>query len=320
LVTVHEPLALRVLDPAHQAAAERLALLLERAGGDGYKVRAAILREPGAGPWWVGDGGPAVRIDAIGDRPALLHVDRITEVVTAFEAVEPLLDRIEALTGWVIEPGGSADVPGDDTVIIALDTLRGDIPYARLALAIPTALVSAQADSPVAPDQLRDVPLPARLVARAADLSIDDAGALATGDLLILVDGGWGATLTLAGLGDVAAILDPATGKLVHAPAWNGRDATLSDDEPTAADQMRALRVPVAVRLPDVAVTAGDLASLREGGTLPLGAVTAGLAVELLVGGRPIASGEIVRLGDRFAVHVDRLAPAPAATTTVETD
>lgn len=305
--------AVRSLDPQRQAAAERLALLVERAPVDDGVVLHAAIGASGEGWWWVGDDAVAVRIDALDGTAAALHPDRIGEVVAAFESAAPLLDALESVTGWVIEPGGSSPRAPDDSIILRVSASRNGTSVAELAIAVPPALAETATGSVASADLLRNVPLSATMFVRAVELTIDDADALATGDLLILSEGGWRATLSLPGMGDVAAVLEPGSGALVHAPAWNGREMPVSDDEPPAADRIRELRVPVALRMPDIAVTAGDLAGLREGGTLPLGPVTAGLAVELAIGGRVIAHGEIVRLGDRFAVHVDRLAPtAPA--------
>ncbi|SOB86450.1 Flagellar motor switch/type III secretory pathway protein FliN [Sphingomonas guangdongensis] len=305
-----EALDLRTLDPVRQGAAERLALLLERApAGEGVTLRAS-LRDDRSGWWWVGDDSVSVSIDSVAGNAAALHPERVDEVVAALATAEPLLDAVESVTGWVIEPGRAVrDVP-QDSVVVSIAASRNGTAWITLSLAVPTALAAATQTEAVTNRWLRDVPLPAALSIAAAALAIDDAAALGPGDLLVLPAGPWRGTVTIAAQGDLAVALEPGSGTLVHAPAWNGRDGALDDDQP-AADRMRELRVSVAVGLPDVAVTAADLAALREGGTLPLGPVTAGLAVTLSVGGRVIAAGEIVRLGDRFAVHVDRLASVP---------
>jgi flagellar motor switch protein FliM len=73
--------------------------------------------------------------------------------------------------------------------------------------------------------------------------------------------------------------------------------------------------VPVTLRLPEQAVDAATLAALTPGMVIPLSPLVQGLQVDLLVGGRRIARGEIVEMGASFAVHVDESfssAPAPA--------
>ena len=66
-----------------------------------------------------------------------------------------------------------------------------------------------------------------------------------------------------------------------------------------------AFSVPVTVRLPVQHFDAATLGALREGSSLPIVPLTQGLQVELLVGGRKIATGSIAEIGDSFAVVID---------------
>jgi flagellar motor switch/type III secretory pathway protein FliN len=66
--------------------------------------------------------------------------------------------------------------------------------------------------------------------------------------------------------------------------------------------------VPVTVRLPAQHFGAAALAALGQGSTLPLAPLTQGLQVELLVGGRKIAEGEIVEIGDNFGILIAQTA------------
>ena len=91
----------------------------------------------------------------------------------------------------------------------------------------------------------------------------------------------------------------------------------------TSAQSLSGLTVPVAVHLADIAVSQADLAGMAETGTLDIGAVSEGLRVALSIGGRPIGHGEIVRVGDRFAVLLEQTTPAaeppePAAASLAE--
>ncbi len=91
-------------------------------------------------------------------------------------------------------------------------------------------------------------------------------------------------------------------------------------DSSEAAGGTLSLTVPVTVRLPAIGVAAAELATLAEGGTVRLMPLAEGLEVELLVAGRPIATGELVRLGDDFAVLVERIAGRAAASSVLPTD
>ena len=75
--------AVRPIDLAQQAGAERLAMLLEHAGTGSIAIRATIAHDPGAGCWLLGGDGPALRIDRLGDVPARLHPERTDAVVSA---------------------------------------------------------------------------------------------------------------------------------------------------------------------------------------------------------------------------------------------
>jgi flagellar motor switch/type III secretory pathway protein FliN len=79
--------------------------------------------------------------------------------------------------------------------------------------------------------------------------------------------------------------------------------------------------VPVSIRLPVRMASVADLSTMRVGTTLSLGPVTQGLAVSLMVADREIAHGELVQLGDQFAVLIDaqpELATAPVEPTPSE--
>ena len=74
----------------------------------------------------------------------------------------------------------------------------------------------------------------------------------------------------------------------------------MPDDMP-ASDFM----VPLTIRLPDRMTSAASLSALVPGTTLPLGPLTEGMPVELRVADRLLARGELVQLGDRFAVLIE---------------
>lgn len=300
--------AVPVIAPERQCAAERLALLLGSIESE-PPLRAAVEREPRSGCWFLSAGGPAVRVDTVDGRAAALHPDRVDAAAAALDALEPLLDRIEARTGWVVEPEATADAPPAESVVLAL--VSG---ATRFALAVPPALWAAE--EPLASGAaLARVPLPGRLGAVAAHLSVEDAGALAPGDMVVLHPAPWAAVLRVEPAGDFAAGYDPGTG-LLTSGRGSGRSELNQGGEGGGADPLRGFRVPVEIRLDGASATLEELATLREGGTLALGPLTAGLRVDLSVGGRPIASGEVVRLGDRYAVLVERVpAAAPAAPT-----
>lgn len=74
----------------------------------------------------------------------------------------------------------------------------------------------------------------------------------------------------------------------------------MSDDSPP-----NDFMVPLTIKLPDRMTSASSLSSLVPGSTLPLGPLTEGMPVELRVADRLLARGELVQLGDRFAVLIE---------------
>lgn len=291
------------VDPDRQALVERLALLVESAADDTNGFRTRIEREPATGVWFGGADGVALRIDEIDGAATALHPERIDAAVDALEFLEPLLDLIEAATGWVIEPEEALDRPVPGAIVLGVDALRNGARVARFALALPEPLADvAAAEASLTAERLGDVPVLCNLHAAAVWLPVEEAGAMAPGDLLVLEPAPWAATLHAAPLDDIAILFDPGTGR-----ATCEGNKRVSDVQVDGTEQNASFRVPIEVRLEGGAATLGELAALREGGALVLGSVTDGLRVTLSVGGRPLGTGEMVRLGDRFAVIVEHL-------------
>jgi flagellar motor switch/type III secretory pathway protein FliN len=299
-----------LVDPERQALLERLAVFLAAAGDDTVRFDTRIERKAAPGLWLYGADGPSLRIDAIGGDLVPVHPDRVDALVEALDRLEPLLDLLEARTGWVIEPASTGSAPPLDALVITVKATRAGEPAARFALAVsPGRAAALDRATPMGGDRLARVPLPCRLRLAAVQLSVEDAGALGPGDLVLLAPVPWPATLSAGPAGDFAAALDSGTGALTL--RTTDRNTALSDGDASGLEQLRAFRVPVEITLPGVSATLEELAALREGGTLALGALTAGVAVELSVGGRALATGELVRLGDRYAVLIERAAEAP---------
>lgn len=296
------PLDLPALDGERQALAERLALLIETAAEAPATFAVAIEHASHPGPWFSGEDGVAVRVDRLDGRAAALHAERLDATVAALDRVEPYLDWIEAQTGWVIEPDRVAPPPAD-ALLFRVD-VGGPDAGITFAIAVPVDRAATVHADPLLPGlRMASAHLPCTVRATAAFLSVEDANALTPGDLLILQPAPWRAVLTAGPLDDTQVVFDPGTGRVEQGGRMAGE---MGQEE--AAEQLRRFQVPVELALAAGSATLAELAALREGGTLPLGPVTAGLSVTLSVGGRALGTGELVRLGDRFAVVVDRLA------------
>jgi flagellar motor switch/type III secretory pathway protein FliN len=141
------------------------------------------------------------------------------------------------------------------------------------------------------------MPVLLRVLVRGPRIGIAEAGDLAPGDL-ILFDARPAVTIESEGDAGRDGQLDFASGNFTLHPQGAPMAA-----EPSSRD----FAVPLTLRLPDRATSAAGLAALRPGMALPLGPLTDGMPVELLVAGRPLARGELVQLGDRFAVLIEAL-------------
>lgn len=167
-------------------------------------------------------------------------------------------------------------------------------------------------------------PVIVRLCFDAARLSVSEAEALEGGDMVVLRHGPWplirgcdGPERILSGPGMPPLGLDPLSGTLVATlsqhpyplsnPLGQGKVRAMSVSEQHSSDEeFSALSVPVAIHLVDTAITQSELARMAQTGTFDIGAVAEGLSAELSVAGRCIGRGEIVRIGDRFAVLLDQ--------------
>jgi flagellar motor switch/type III secretory pathway protein FliN len=294
--------ALARLDPLHvswaRAAAQRLSQI-------GLNPAIAPLRAEDGERWYR---GPHLAFAPLAPPP--LRGAPAKALIAALSAHEALLAEIEAALGIAAEFDTHAPLT-EDVPAITLHT-NG------------TALARIAVLAPVAPLPAPSPPVVDHLTCIAARLPMAEAEQLTGGDMLLLDHGPWplveaqGSALGLTALG-----YDPRAGtilRILPAPASQGAPLSMSSDVPPSG-----LAVPVAIHLADYVVTQDDLARLAETGTFDLGAVSAGLIATLSVGGRRIGQGEIVRLGDRFAVLLETAeasvpSEAPSADATAATD
>ncbi|MGN7997531.1 FliM/FliN family flagellar motor C-terminal domain-containing protein [Sphingomonas sp. 22176] len=273
------------VDPARDALAGAVARLLEHAG-----FAVEIIAAPPRGSWFRCADGSLFRPGG-----AVLHPERIAEAAAALDDAEPLLLALEQALGLQLEPDDLGSVADDDALHFVLSREGLDA-----ALLLPcghphAANWRAEADG-LTPLAAR-LPVLAHLLVQGPRLGIAEAGDLAPGDL-VLVGARPRATLEAPHFGR-AGQLDLAAGSFTPHP--DGAPMDSSDAAPSPRD----FAVPLTLRLPEQRVSAAALADLRPGVALPLGPISEGMAVELLVAGSPIARGELVQLGDRFAVLIE---------------
>ncbi|WP_066722159.1 FliM/FliN family flagellar motor switch protein [Sphingomonas pituitosa] len=273
------------IDPAQDALAGAVARLLEHAG-----FAVDILAAPPRGSWFACADGVQFRP---GD--AALHPERVAEAAAVLDAAEPLLLALEQALGLHLEPDaidGASEAP-----VLHLALSRDD---RTAALLLPCAhphagnwIAEAEGLTPPA----ARLPVVVRLLLQGPRLGIAEASDLAPGDLVLM------------GARPIATLEAPHFRQSGQVDLPAGIFTSHPDGAPMessdAAPSPRDFAVPLTLRLPERLTSAAALADLRPGVALPLGPIAEGMPVELLVAGSPLARGELVQLGDRFAVLIE---------------
>ena len=278
--------ALRRVDPGDAALGSALCVLLRHAG---LQVRLVPVDQ--ASPWFAAGEAVQFHIAAVDGAAVPLSPERISDAVAALDAIDPMLVAVEGALGVSFDADAmTADAPMD-AVIVAL-AMGGD----DLRLAVPSAhprrgdWIQRAATLPP-----RDAHMPCivRIDAHGPRLSVAEASDLSDGDLLLIPN------RTAAAL--IRPHVDPVAGMI---DLTNGRFSA-GQTGASMPDELSDFLVPLTIRLPDRMTSAASLASLETGTTLPLGPLTEGMPVELRVADRLLARGELVQLGDRFAVLIE---------------
>jgi flagellar motor switch/type III secretory pathway protein FliN len=275
---------LRRLDPRAAALADAVASLLAADG-----LEPTVLHAVVSGPWFSCGDGVRFRIED----PVPLDDTRVGDAVALLDRADPLLMRVERLLGLSLEPIGIEAEAIDDRVILSFAG-EGVVGTIAISPAHP-GREEWQARARALPPAAATMPAVLRILVHGPRVGIAEAGDLAPGDLVLIAPRPAATIEQEDGAGHPGQ-LDFATGNFTLHP----QGAPMVDEPPA-----RDFAVPLTLKLPDRATSAASLAALRPGMALPLGPLTDGMPIELLVAGRPLARGELVQLGDRFAVLIE---------------
>ncbi|MGL5837636.1 MAG: FliM/FliN family flagellar motor switch protein [Sphingorhabdus sp.] len=316
-LAARNPENLKSLDPARAQVTNALLRLLS---ANGNMTPAVVDSFPKGGLMLV-DGGMAFAIMRDGTN-LIETMSGIDQACAALDVADPLLSQIERTLDIALEPAAISEQAGDlfsDEKAIILRCIRDDVTVCLGLRPDETqrfAWIEAAARTP--PDPAK-VPAWLSITFEAARLPVAEAQGIEGGDLLLLP--GAASAYWHAVTHEGKARLDLR--QMLLRPEildYDEEDGGMIDDSDGGTPA--GFSVPLTVRLPTITVDAATLGALHEGGSLQLGPLTQGLAVELLVGGRRIACGEIVEIGANFAVLIDeRTMPhAPQAETTEDED
>ncbi len=254
-------------------------------------VTSVVPASSGQADWYKAD-GLAFRPPPETRAPQGAAADAL---VSALALHNSSLDEVEQATGLAAEFKNHGEL---DAELACVQLSRAGEPLGEIA---PLA-------SPPIPC-LAATPVPVQLSLAATRLTLNEAEALGGGDLLLLSGSPWPVIENATSPLNYGVAFDPQTGRLITAltnSPNNLEAAPMSDPKDTSQ-----MTVPVALQLPDAVLSQDDLTALADAGSIDLGPITEGLQVTISVGGLPVGKGEIVRVGDRFAVLVE--SPSPAA-------
>lgn len=344
--------ALKTIDPAKTAFANRLSALLQpgTAGEDpdspsvqphSLKI-IQTLSYPSNPPVFSDDGGRYFQPLVAADGPINVHEEDIDGLIAVLDQFEPLLQIFEQRSGHALEPASVANQWPADTIWIELACAGAWTGAARFGFAPPLQQIE-NLPQPSVIKELQQSPVAVELVLRGPSLALSDADNLESGDILLLDAGLLAAKLiadpdysgkaqtseglwdTLSGHFRLSGSTRPGAPLNPNPPEKDEQGTpSMSDDvapNPTSQNSeatTKSFQVPIHICLRNIAVPADTLASLTEGATLDLMPLREGLQVDLHVAGQTIGGGEIVKLGDNFAVLMDHVAgtkpqPDPAA-------
>ncbi|QTD56129.1 FliM/FliN family flagellar motor switch protein [Parasphingorhabdus cellanae] len=329
--------AIRAIDTKENAFANRLAALFQASPSDkcddcanGPFKSCKIVRDlpcPSGPPVFSDNKGRYFQPLATADGPVHADDANLDGLIELLEQFEPLLQIFEERTGHAFEPASLTEHWSSDTVWIefanAIDQPEKDQSWsARFGFARKYQHVQTLPEPSVICD-LQNLPVAVQLILRGPALDLSDAEKIASGDILLLG-------------------VETLTAKLIADPQYSGKpqitegclnlrsghfqrsgvaDATsppqniqqgkpaMPDDAATETPEPnpKSFKVPINICLRDVAVPAEALTRLTQGSTLDLMPVREGLQVDLNVAGQMVGRGEIVKLGESFAVLMDHV-------------
>ncbi len=299
---------LKQIDSDHaQLTQMMLALLDGKKRGSELSLSARVAK-PISAEWVVCGQGLLLHVAVAGGRPYAFREDRLAEMVHALDTAEPILSEIELRTGLTLDPSEAVSALPENSLVFEVSS--DDAQYlVHLALA-PDFVAPAGLHKMF--DALEidwaKVPVEFEIQISGPSLGIEVAAAIEAGDLILV--GGMFAKARLSWPTDAAQTqkmigrFDMLSGQFTA----NGTGETMESGLTQGANGnvSAEFSVPISIRLPNRMTSAAELSAMRPGTTLNIGAVTQGLPVHILVGDQEIARGELVQVGDQFAVKIEQ--------------
>jgi predicted RecA/RadA family phage recombinase len=292
-----------------QAQLTQIMLALLNGERSGCEVSlVACLAEAIDSNWVMCAHGVLLHIAIASGAPQIFRENRLSEMVGALDAAEPILSEIEARTGLILDPAEAVSVLRENTLIF--EVASADRQH-LIHLAIPPDFV-APASLKTMFDALEtdwtNVPVAFEIQVLGSSLDVEAAAAIAVGDLIFI--GGMVAAARLiwplesAQAQRIVGRYDLFGGQFIANGTGGAMDA--GAENVMDGNTPVGFLVPISIRLPNRTASASELSAMRPGTTFNIGAVTQGLSVSILVSDQEIARGELVQVGDQFAVMIEQ--------------
>lgn len=256
--------------------------------------------------WAICGHGVWLRVEVANECAQVFCENRLAEIVDALDAAEPILSELERRSGIVLDPVGMVSVLPDNTIVFEVASLDHKH-LIHLALASDFAVPpSLQMMFDTLETDWSKVPVAFEVQVYGPALDVETAATIEGGDLVLI--GGQAAATRLIWPAE-AAQTEKIFGRYNMFSGEFIANGTGEAMEPGAADGANGkgsggFSVPISIRLPNRMASASELSTMEAGTIFNIGAVTQGLPVSLLVGEQEIARGELVQVGDQFAVMI----------------
>lgn len=304
------------IDPEQAQAQSALIEALNRRRAGALLLSAQITKQDASVPAWIAldstghgtlhiapllaDGAVPALSDATGRPDA-------AAAAVALGAIEPVVAAIELVTGRTLRPVAVAD-QARGAATIRVEAHAGTALVHRALLTVPAGLRLDGVSLPLDPSAFVDVAPAWAARIGGPELSPARLAEIGTGDLLLLGTAGDLARFTPPGRDT------PLVGRL---DVGGGTMTVEGELEPEtraqATPDLAALTVPTTLEIDGGGLTLERLAALGPGSVVAIPDAGGGvLPVRLLAGGKRVAAGELVAIGDGYGVLITAVSP-PAA-------
>ena len=299
---------LKHVNPDH-AQLKQLMLALLDGGKQGSELSlSARVAEPAPVEWMVCGQGVLLHVAVAGGRPHVFREDRLAEMVCALDAAEPILSEIEQRTGLILDPVETVSAIAENSLVFEVSS--SDAQHLIYLALVPDFVASAGLHKMFGALEIdwASVPLAFEIQISGPSLGIEVAAAIEAGDLILI--GGMFAKARLIWSVEPAQTqktmgrYDMFSGQFISNGTGGSMEPGATQD--ANGNASAGFSVPISIRLPNRVTSASELSAMRPGTTLNIGAVTQGLPVFVLVGDQEIARGELVQVGDQFAVMIEQ--------------